>query len=73
MQQSHLQGVLGDCTTALGTVAGLRHAGMDPGIVWFDAHGDVQTLETTASGYQGELPLRPLAPREAAAQAVIRA
>ena len=50
----------GDCTTALGTVAGLQHAGMDPGIVWFDAHGDVQTLETTASGYLGGLPLRLL-------------
>ncbi len=24
----------------------LQHAGMDSGIVWFDAHGDVQTLET---------------------------
>lgn len=51
----------GDCTTALGTVAGLQHAGMDPGIVWFDAHGDLQTLETTASGYLGGLPLRLLA------------
>ncbi|MFZ2044446.1 MAG: arginase family protein, partial [Trebonia sp.] len=52
--------VSGDCTTALGTVAGLQHAGIDPGIVWFDAHGDVQTLETTASGYLGGLPLRLL-------------
>lgn len=31
------------------------------GIVWFDAHGDVQTLETTASGYLGGLPPRLLA------------
>jgi arginase len=51
----------GDCTTSLGIVAGLQHAGLDPGIVWFDAHGDVQTLETTASGYLGGLPLRLLA------------
>jgi len=50
----------GDCTTALGTVAGLQRAGIDAGIVWFDAHGDVQTLETTASGYLGGLPLRQL-------------
>ena len=50
----------GDCTTALGTVAGLQHAGVDPGIVWFDAHGDVQTLETSTSGYLGGLPLRLL-------------
>jgi arginase len=51
----------GDCTTALGTVAGLQRAGLDPGIVWLDAHGDVQTLETTTSGYLGGLPLRLLA------------
>ena len=53
--------VAGDCTTALGTVAGLQHAGIDPGIIWCDAHGDIQTLETTASGYLGGLPLRLLA------------
>lgn len=52
--------VSGDCTTALGTVAGLHRAGIDAGIVWFDAHGDLQTLETTASGYLGGLPLRLL-------------
>jgi arginase len=53
--------VSGDCTTALGTVAGLQRTGTDAGIVWLDAHGDVQTLETTASGYLGGLPLRLLA------------
>ena len=52
--------ISGDCTTALGTVAGLQRAGSVAGIVWFDAHGDVQTLETTASGYLGGLPLRML-------------
>ncbi|MCM6773636.1 arginase family protein [Nocardia sp. CDC159] len=50
----------GDCTTALGTVAGLQRAGMDPAVVWFDAHGDVQTLETSASGYLGGFSLRML-------------
>jgi arginase len=50
----------GDCTTSLGTMAGLQRAGIDPGIVWFDAHGDVQTLETTTSGYLGGMPLRLL-------------
>jgi arginase len=53
--------VSGDCTTALGTVAGLQQAGVSPGIVWFDAHGDVHTPETTASGYLGGMPLRLLA------------
>ncbi|PSL03673.1 arginase [Haloactinopolyspora alba] len=50
----------GDCTTSLGVVAGLQRAGHDPSIVWFDAHGDVQTLETTESGYLGGIPLRLL-------------
>jgi arginase len=52
--------VSGDCITALGTVAGLQQAGADPGIVWFDAHGDVQTLETTTSGYLAGMSLRLL-------------
>jgi arginase len=52
--------VSGDCSTALGTVAGLQRAGADPAVVWFDAHGDVQTLETSASGYLGGLPVRIL-------------
>jgi arginase len=51
----------GDCMTSLGVMAGLQRAGLDPAVVWFDAHGDVQTLETTASGYLGGLPLRLLA------------
>jgi arginase len=50
----------GDCTVALGTVAGLQRAGLDPGIVWFDAHGDMQTMETTTSGFLGGMPLRIL-------------
>ncbi|HEX6338686.1 MAG TPA: arginase family protein [Jiangellaceae bacterium] len=50
----------GDCTTSLATVAGLQRAGVDPAIVWFDGHGDVQTLETTTSGYLGGMPLRIL-------------
>ncbi|MCY9785139.1 arginase family protein [Nocardiopsis sp. EMB25] len=51
----------GDCMVALGTAAGLQRAGVDPSAVWFDAHGDVQTMETSASGYAGGIPLRVLA------------
>jgi arginase len=51
----------GDCLIALGTMAGLQRAGADPGIVWFDAHGDVQTPETSASGYLAGMSLRLLA------------
>jgi arginase len=34
--------------------------GIDAGIAWLDAHGDVQTPETTASGFLGGLPLQLL-------------
>jgi arginase len=47
----------GDCTTSLGVLAGLQRRGLDPAIVWFDAHGDFNTDETTPSGYLGGMPL----------------
>nr|WP_246221436.1 arginase family protein [Phytoactinopolyspora mesophila] len=50
----------GDCMVSLGTVAGVQQAGVSPSVVWFDAHGDVQTLETTTSGYLGGMPIRVL-------------
>jgi len=50
----------GDCLTALRTLSGLQRAGVEAGIVWFDAHGDVQTLETTTSGYLPGMSLRLL-------------
>jgi arginase len=37
-----------NCFTALGTVAGL---GRDVGVIWFDAHGDFHTPDTTTSGF----------------------
>ena len=52
--------ITGDCNTAAGTLAGLQRAGIDPAIVWFDGHGDVQTLETSTSGYLGGVSLRVL-------------
>ncbi|WP_369077276.1 arginase family protein [Paractinoplanes hotanensis] len=52
--------VTGGCVTALGIVVGLQRAGTDPGIAWFDAHSDVQTLETTAFGYLPGMSLRML-------------
>lgn len=50
--------VSGDCTVTIGMAAGLQRAGLDPSIVWVDAHGDVQSLETTTSGYVGGMALR---------------
>jgi arginase len=53
--------VTGDCLISLGTVLGVQRAGFDPAIVWFDAHGDVHTVDTSASGYPGGMVLRALA------------
>ena len=52
--------VSGDCVVAAGVLAGLQRAGHDPAVVWFDAHGDVHTVETSTSGYPGGTSLRLL-------------
>jgi arginase len=39
----------GNCNTAVGTLAGLGSA--EVAVVWFDAHGDFNTPETTISGF----------------------
>lgn len=49
--------IAGDCTASLGVLAGLQRSTSDLGIVWFDAHGDFNTEETSTSGYLGGLPL----------------
>ena len=42
----------GDCNSALGVLGGLAAAGCNaPGLLWFDAHGDVNTPETSPSGF----------------------
>jgi arginase len=47
----------GDCCTAIAMLAGLQRAGVDPVLVWLDAHGDFNTFETTLSGYIFGMPL----------------
>lgn len=50
--------LLGDCNGSLGMLAGLQRAGARrPGMIWFDAHGDCNTPETTLSGYLGGMPV----------------
>lgn len=49
--------ISGDCLVALATIVGTQRAGLDPSIVWFDAHGDVHTLQTSTSGYLGGMAL----------------
>jgi len=53
--------IAGDCCTALGVYAGMKRAGVDPQLIWFDAHGDFNTWETTPSGFLGGMPLAMLA------------
>jgi arginase len=50
--------VSGDCLALLGTLAGVQRAGLDPAVVWFDAHGDVHTRASSTSGYLGGMALR---------------
>ena len=45
----------GDCNVALGVLAGLGTA--RTGVVWFDAHGDFNTPETSPSGFLDGMPL----------------
>jgi arginase len=55
--------IAGDCCTAIGVLAGLQRAGVDPSLIWFDAHGDFNTWETTPSGFLGGMPLAMLVGR----------
>jgi len=53
----------GDCCSAIAVLAGLRRAGILPRLLWFDAHGDFNTWETTPSGFLGGMPLAMLVGR----------
>lgn len=55
--------VAGDCCSMIGVVAGLQGAGVRPTVVWFDAHGDFNTPETSPSGFVGGMPLAILVGR----------
>lgn len=46
----------GDCTHAVGAMGGVAQAAGSVGVVWFDAHGDLNTRETSTSGYWGGMP-----------------
>ncbi len=54
----------GDHSLAAGSIAGLaahqRRAGRQVGVVWMDAHGDMNTPETTKSGNVHGMPLAAL-------------
>ena len=49
--------VAGDCCAAIPVLAGLQRAGLEPTVIWLDAHGDFNTHATTPSGFLGGMPL----------------
>ena len=53
----------GDCVATIGVLAGLQRKGIDPTLVFFDAHGDFNTWETTPSGFLGGMPVAMLTGR----------
>lgn len=55
--------IAGDCCTTIGVLAGLAEAGINPTLIWLDAHGDFNTWETTPSGFLGGMPLAMLVGR----------
>jgi arginase len=55
--------IAGDCCTTIGVLAGLQWARIHPTLIWFDAHGDFNTWETTPSGFLGGMPLAMLVGR----------
>lgn len=46
----------GNCPHAVGAAGGLARAGRRPGVVWYDAHGDLNTFATTETGFIGGMP-----------------
>jgi arginase len=49
--------IAGDCAASLPVMAGLQAAGLEPVLVWLDAHGDFNTAETSPGGFLGGMPL----------------
>jgi arginase len=54
---------VGDCTFSIGVLAGLQREFSELTLVWFDAHGDFNTHQTTSSGFIGGMPLAMLCGR----------
>lgn len=50
----------GDHCIALGTIKGVLHNKPKLGVIWFDAHGDINTAETSPSGNIHGMPVASL-------------
>jgi arginase len=48
--------LLGECTLAPAVAGGLRRRHNDLTLLWIDAHGDLNTPDTTPSGFLGGMP-----------------
>ena len=55
--------VAGDCVASIGVLAGMQRRAQHPVVLWFDAHGDFHTWETTGSDFIGGMPLAMLTGR----------
>jgi arginase len=51
----------GDCTACVGAMKGLE--AQSPHVLWYDAHGDYNTPETSPSGFLGGMPLAAMVGR----------
>lgn len=47
----------GDHSIAIGTLAGILQHQKNPGVIWFDAHGDINTAESSPSGNIHGMPV----------------
>ena len=59
---SFVLGLLGNCVSSWGMLAGVQHSGpsvrpLQVGLIWIDAHGDFNTPETSLSGWLGGMPV----------------
>lgn len=50
----------GDHSIAIGTISGVLQHKKNLGVIWFDAHGDINTAETTPSGNIHGMPVAVL-------------
>ena len=46
----------GNCTHCVGPAGGVARGFGSAGIVWYDAHGDMHTMQTTSTGLLGGMP-----------------
>jgi arginase len=59
-QQEEPLAVLGECTLTPAFLAAVRERHPDVALVWIDAHGDLNTPQTSPSGFLGGMPFAVL-------------